>query len=188
MSLATYFSKKEPKQLFVGAELCARAYLRWDKDPTAKRIVEVAQEAQEVFAFPAAGVALHQLWNKKDWKTIQSADISVIAEVVAQCTLCVQFVASKIFNSGMARSEKSPFTAVVLVADTVNDLSALYSAYYAKPSDESRYQPWMKPLASLMVTVLTGCKLINRPVACKASMLVFEAASFTTKIADYKSR
>jgi hypothetical protein len=63
-SLGTYLFYEKPKQLFVGAELCARWYQLLSGDvgsSGAEAVISYAQTAQEAFVWPDLGKALFEL-------------------------------------------------------------------------------------------------------------------------------
>lgn len=182
MTISSYFFREEPKQLFVGAEICARGYL-WLKGERSsravERIIDYAQGAQAVFAAPNAGKAVVEFWNAPGG----AKTVSALAEMVAQCVMCLDFAVNKIFESRAGQ----PFKAVVFVADIVNDAAALKSAYNnATDSGSIAWQvSTVKTALSLWLSVAFAAVHYGAMREMVRELLVLEAVLFTVKTLDF---
>jgi len=181
MSIATYFFQEEPKQLFVGADLCARGYLwlRGGVEPkTWMRVIEYAQAAQDVFAWPNCGRALTEL--------AREITVFTFAEAVSQAALCTDVAFKYILPSQNKHSER--LKGVVLAADFVSDASELKRLWgMTKDTDSTSYKISLyKTILSLYSTVLYAA-MWSGVIRCKLSrsILATESVLLIAKVANH---
>jgi hypothetical protein len=123
LGVASYFFRQEPKQFFMGAELCARWYLLYKGDlgsVRAGRILDYSGEAQEVFSWMLAGKAYTSLVGHVGKRKFNAKIIAALSEGLAESAACADSVFNKIFVSKEPRLK--PLKAA---ADTIADLADL---------------------------------------------------------------
>ncbi len=150
---SSYLLKEQPKQLFVGAELCARWYQIYTGSLDFKatdRVISYAREAQDVFSWILAGHALSTLVGRVSEKKFDTETTAVFSELMAQAASCGDVVINKFFNSPIPR-----FKVLGFVSDTVGDVLSIVPAIGANRS-LSRAIEAAKAVASLCLTLLSA--------------------------------
>ncbi len=184
-AVSTYFFKEEPKQFFVGAELCARWYQGYQVlkgQPAPKStdvIITYCQDAQEVFSWITAGRSITSLVGRVVELKWDAETTALISDAVAQSAACGDIVINKLFESKVPR-----FKVLGFVTDMISDLldaSSLYKAGYNK-----KFLAGAKTITSLFITIVSmGLYFGVQTYILPRVSLVLETTVFVVKIVRF---
>lgn len=124
--VSRHFFVQNPKQFFVGAELCARwaLLLKGEAAPNSvRKVAEYAQEAQDVFAWINAGRALSDLAGRIYAWSWDSEAPDTLSEVVGSVAACGDIAINKFFELPAAKFKVLGFTSDVFsgVRELISD-------------------------------------------------------------------
>lgn len=180
---SSYFFKEQPKQLFVGAELCARWYQLYTgslESKTIDRVISYAREAQDVFSWISAGQAFSTLAGRVFQKKFDGATTVAFTDLMAQAASCGDIVINKIFESPLSR-----FKVLGFASDTLGDVLGLALTISTKHS-LSKIIEAVKTVASLCLTLLSaGVYYGAQTYIMPRVSLVLETIVFTGKFVHF---
>jgi hypothetical protein len=188
-TLSAYFFKDHPKQLFVGAELCAR-WCQLVKGGEAslpvERVISYAQGAQGGFSWIFAGEGITNWVGRVYEKKWDAQTVSALTDSISQSASCVAVVND--FFEFKAPSQDQ-LKVVGFAADTLTDVSELklFISVLSKKAFVEKVVTLARLVSSLFLTFVSitvyyfGAQNYILPTVS----LVLETTLFITKLQEY---
>jgi hypothetical protein len=188
-SVSSYFFTEEPRQLFTGAEICARFFKLYKGDltpNTVDRVIDYTQIGQNYFCFPQAGAALSSLIGRVSNRKFDVKTIRALSDAISQMASCIDMSINKIFESSGSLTPK--LKVLGYAADACYDCADLKSTRNKAGSRSQSvvYVSIVKSVASLFLTgVSVGVYFGAQASILPHISLVLNTTVFITRIAQH---